>query len=112
MTELADSVKTLVARMGSHPEEFYGEAGKWKFIFKEKFREVLNEAEKGAIHEALRVVRRQEFGAEVITALVIDDVQIAQIQGQYAEAEYYKGQLTQAKSAQQVPRREFYTNKK
>ena len=70
MTEVSDSVNTLVARMKSHPEEFYGEADKWRFIFKEKFREVLTEAEKGVIHDTLRAVRRQEFHDSVFNALI------------------------------------------
>ena len=54
MSELSTGVKTLVARMETHPEEFFGEATKWRFMFKETFRDVMTEPEKGALHAALR----------------------------------------------------------
>jgi len=75
MSEFSTGVETLVKRMETNPEEFFNEADKWRFIFKEKFREVLTEQEKGAIHEALKAVRRKEFDYNVIQTLLRDEVQ-------------------------------------
>ena len=82
MAELSSGVKTLIARMESNPEEFYGEANKWRFIFRENFREVLTEPEKGALHEALKGVRRKEFDVLVVKVLLEDDMKEQQIKGQ------------------------------
>ena len=69
-SNLSPGVEALVSRMQSHPAEFYGEAPKWRFIFKANFREVLTEPEKGAIHAALMEVRRKEFDDEVMRTLL------------------------------------------
>lgn len=82
MAELSSGVKTLIARMESNPEEFYGEASKWRFIFRENFREVLTEPEKGALHEALKGVRRKEFDVLVVKVLLEDDMKEQLIKGQ------------------------------
>lgn len=71
--ELGPGVATLIARMKTHPEEFFGEAVRWRFMFKENFREVLTEVEKGMLHEALRAVRRQELDALVMRTLLRTD---------------------------------------
>ena len=81
MAELSSGVKTLIARMESNPEEFYGEAQKWRFIFRENFREVLTEPEKGALHEALKGVRRKEFDVLVVKVLLEDDMKEQLIKG-------------------------------
>ena len=73
-SNLSPGVEILIARMSTHPAEFYNDAPKWHFIFKEKFREVLTEPEKGAIHEALKQVRRKEFDDQVMrTVLIVED---------------------------------------
>lgn len=73
-SNLSSGVEALLSRMQTHPAEFYNDAPKWHFIFKEKFREVLTEPEKGAIHEALKEVRRKEFDDHVMrTLLVVED---------------------------------------
>lgn len=84
MSEFSTGVETLINRMETNPEEFFNEADKWRFIFKEKFREVLTEQEKGAIHEALKAVRRKEFDYNVIQTLLKDEMQ-GQLQGQLQE---------------------------
>ena len=68
--EMSPGVTMVVARMRTNPEEFFGPADKWKFLFVEKYREVLTEVEKGAIYEALKEVRRQEFSALAMAALL------------------------------------------
>jgi hypothetical protein len=75
MSEFSTGVETLINRMETNPEEFFNEADKWRFIFKEKFREVLTEQEKGAIHEALKAVRRKEFDYSVVQTLLRDEMQ-------------------------------------
>lgn len=75
MSDFSTGVETLINRMETNPEEFFNEADKWRFIFKEKFREVLTEQEKGAIHEALKAVRRKEFDYNVIQTILSDEVQ-------------------------------------
>jgi hypothetical protein len=73
MQALSHAITTLVRRMESNPEEFFGDAPKWRFIFKENFREVLTEAEKGTLHTALLAVRRLEFDGLVVATLLIKD---------------------------------------
>ena len=72
MQELSHAIATLIARMEPNPEEFFGDAPKWRFIFKDNFREVLTEAEKGTLHTALLAVRRLEFDGLVVATLLKD----------------------------------------
>ena len=75
MTDLniSDGVRTVIARMESHPEEFFGETPRWRFIFRDTFREVMTETEKGMIHAALQEVRRKEFNYTVLKTLLDDE---------------------------------------
>ena len=75
MAELSAGVRALVGRMESNPQEFYGSADKWHFMFSSNFREVLTEPEKGALHEALKEVRRKEFDEKVMRELLKDDME-------------------------------------
>jgi hypothetical protein len=61
--------------MESNPEEFFGEATKWRFMFAANFREVLTEPEKGALHEALKEVRRKEFDTLVVKELLKEEME-------------------------------------
>lgn len=72
--EIGSGVQALVSRMGSHPEEFFDEAPKWRFMFAERFRDTMTESEKGAIHAALKEVRRKEFEHKVMRTLLEDDL--------------------------------------
>jgi hypothetical protein len=58
--------------MESNPEEFYGNASKWAFMFEPNFRDVMTEPEKGALHEALKGVRRKEFDELVVRRMLRD----------------------------------------
>jgi hypothetical protein len=58
--------------MESNPEEFYGDASKWGFMFAPNFRDVMTEPEKGALHEALKEVRRKEFDELVVRRMLRD----------------------------------------
>ena len=82
MTELSAGVRALVGRMESNPEEFFDDAQKWRFMFGDKFREVMTEPEKGALHEGLKQVRRKEFDQKVMRELLKDEVE-EQIKGGY-----------------------------
>ena len=73
MAEISNGVKILLGRMASHPEDFYGDALQWRFMFAEKFRDVLTEPEKGMIHEALKELRRGEFDSLVLQAILRDE---------------------------------------
>lgn len=75
MSEMCSGVRTLVARMESNPEEFFGDAPKWRFMFAANFREVLTEPEKGALHEALKEVRRKEFDTLVVKELMKEEME-------------------------------------
>lgn len=63
MSELNDGVQIILNRMKEQPQEFFGDGGRWNWIFKETLREVLTESEKAAIHEGLKQVRRTEITA-------------------------------------------------
>lgn len=66
-------VDAMIGRMKTHPEEFFGNGGRWNFMYKEHFRDVMTESEKGRLHEALKGIRRMEFDALVVKELMKDD---------------------------------------
>lgn len=72
--EIGAGIQALVGRMGSNPEEFFDEAPKWRFMFADRFRDTMTESEKGAIHAALKEVRRKEFEYKVMRTLLEDDL--------------------------------------
>lgn len=88
MSEMCSGVRTLVARMETNPEEFFGDATKWRFMFSANFREVLTEPEKGALHEALKEVRRKEFDTLVVKELMKEEMEQSVVEmrasGRYA----------------------------
>jgi hypothetical protein len=71
--ELSSGVETLLKRMQTNPEEFFGEAKRWSFMFREHFRDVMTEAEKGAIHQGMKEVRRIEFDVLVVKELLREE---------------------------------------
>jgi hypothetical protein len=75
MATYSSGINAILARMETNPAEFFGDAPKWRFIFKENFREILTEPEKGALHEKLKEVRRQEFDHIVMRTLLDDQMQ-------------------------------------
>lgn len=88
MTELSAGVRALVGRMESNPEEFFDDAHKWRFMFGDRFREVMTEPEKGALHEGLKQVRRKEFDQKVMHELLKDEVE-EQIKGGAIKGGFY-----------------------
>jgi hypothetical protein len=91
MAELSAGVRALVGRMESNPNEFYGEADKWRFMFSSNFRDVLTEPEKGALHEALKEVRRKEFDEKVMRELLKDNVENQIKEGYYTSPQIGNG---------------------
>ena len=68
--EIVGGVGIVLARMESHPEEFHAECDKWKFIYKDYFRDAMSETEKGMIFDRIRDIRKQEFNQMVLQTLV------------------------------------------
>jgi len=91
MAELSAGVRALVGRMESNPSEFYGEAEKWRFMFSANFRDVLTEPEKGALHEALKEVRRKEFDEKVMRELLKDNMENQIKEGYYTSPQIGSG---------------------
>jgi hypothetical protein len=91
MAELSAGVRALVGRMESNPSEFYGEAEKWRFMFSANFRDVLTEPEKGALHEALKEVRRKEFDEKVMRELLKDNMENQIKEGYYTSPQISNG---------------------
>lgn len=91
MAELSAGVRALVGRMESNPSEFYGDADKWRFMFSANFRDVLTEPEKGALHEALKEVRRKEFDERVMRELLKDNVENQIKEGYYTSPQIGNG---------------------
>lgn len=63
-------VGIVLARMDSHPEEFHSDCDKWKFIYKDYFRDAMSETEKGMIFDKIKKIRQQEFTQMVLQTLV------------------------------------------
>jgi len=63
-------VGIVLARMESHPEEFHADCDKWKFIYKDYFRDAMSETEKGMIFDRVKEIRKKEFTAMVLQTLV------------------------------------------
>lgn len=63
----------MLARMATHPEEFYGDNNKWKFIYKEYFRDAMSEAEKGMIFDRIKEIRKEEFTLAVMQTMTADE---------------------------------------
>jgi hypothetical protein len=72
--EIGAGIQALVSRMATNPEEFFDEAPKWRFMFADRFRDTMTESEKGAIHAALKEVRRKEFEHKVMRTLLEGDL--------------------------------------
>jgi len=70
---MSTGVETILARMDSHPEEFHGEEKKWAFIYKEYYRDVMTEIERGQLFEKLKQIRRNEFDSRVVQTLLKKD---------------------------------------
>lgn len=73
-------VDAIIERMRTHPDEFFeyshgGETkGRWRFMFKDYFRDAMTEIEKGRLHESLKQIRRMEFDTLVVKELMREEL--------------------------------------
>ena len=84
--EIGAGVQALVGRMESNPNEFFEDSARWRFMFADRFRDTMTESEKGAIHAALREVRRKEFEFKVMQTLLEGDMKEQMEQSRLAGA--------------------------
>jgi len=73
MSEVNEGVQIILNRMESNPEEFFGDVGKWRWMFSENLREVMTEPEKAAIHSAMVRVRRLEITAKAVATVMTEE---------------------------------------
>jgi hypothetical protein len=76
MSEVNEGVGIILARMETHPEEFFGLGetnSKWRWIFSENLREVMTEPEKAALHSGMTKVRRLEITHKAIATIMPDE---------------------------------------
>jgi hypothetical protein len=92
--EIGAGIQALVSRMATNPEEFFDEAPKWRFMFADRFRDTMTESEKGAIHAALKEVRRKEFEHKVMRTLLEGDLKVAVVEQQAQRARQALGMST------------------
>jgi hypothetical protein len=90
MSEVNEGVGIILARMESHPEEFFGmgemESNKWRWIFKENLREVMTEPEKAALHSGMTKVRRLEITHKAIATIMPEEEEEEKTEYRYAMA--------------------------
>ena len=73
-------IDAIIERMRTHPDEFFEYShgndlkGRWRFMFKDYFRDAMTETEKGRLHEALKQIRRMEFDTLVVKELMRDEL--------------------------------------
>ncbi len=71
LTGISDGmIGVVLARMDTHPEEFWSNCDKWRFIYKDYFRDAMTETEKGMIFDKMKKIRREEFNQAVLDTLV------------------------------------------
>ena len=76
MSEVNEGVGIILARMETHPEEFFGLGetnSKWRWIFSENLRDVMTEPEKAALHSGMTKVRRLEITHKAIATIMPDE---------------------------------------
>jgi hypothetical protein len=89
MSEVNEGVGIILARMETHPEEFFEthrENSKWRWIFSESLREVMTEPEKAAIHSGMTKVRRLEITAKAIATVMPKDEEEEKYEYKYVTA--------------------------
>ena len=77
MSEVNEGVGIILARMETHPEEFFGmhenNNNKWRWMFAESLREVMSEPEKAAVFEGMKKVRRLEITHKAIATVMPEE---------------------------------------
>jgi hypothetical protein len=96
MSEVNEGVQIILNRMESNPEEFFGDVGKWRWMFSENLREVMTEPEKAAIHSAMVKVRRLEITAKAVATVMPQDEE---------EENEYKWKATTPADVSQQPKK-------
>jgi hypothetical protein len=89
MSEVNEGVGIILARMETHPEEFFSvgdQNNKWRWIFSESLREVMSEPEKAAIHSGMTKVRRLEITHKAIATVMPQDEEEDNGIGIYSQA--------------------------
>ena len=76
MSEVNEGVQIILNRMESNPEEFFGDVGKWRWIFGENLREVMTEPEKAALFEGMKKVRRLEITAKAVSTVMAEEKEV------------------------------------
>jgi hypothetical protein len=89
MSEVNEGVGIILARMETHPEEFFGLGetnSKWRWIFSENLREVMTEPEKAALHSGMTKVRRLEITHKAIATIMPAEEEEEKHEYRYATA--------------------------
>ena len=90
MSEVNEGVGIILARMETHPEEFFGMhenvGSKWRWIFAESLREVMSEPEKAALHSGMTKVRRLEITHKAIATIMPEEEEEEKHEYKYAKA--------------------------
>lgn len=95
MSEVNEGVGIILARMETHPEEFFGLGetnSKWRWIFSENLREVMTEPEKAALHSGMTKVRRLEITHKAIATVMPAEEEEDNGIGIYSQAHPQKAQ--------------------
>jgi len=79
--DISNGVNIVLARMDTHPEEFWGECEKWRFIYKEYFRDAMTEVQKGQIFEKIKQIRMEEFNHMVFQTLTQEEEKEEEVEG-------------------------------
>ncbi len=99
-------VDAIIERMRTHPDEFFeyshgGETkGRWRFMFKDYFRDAMTEIEKGRLHESLKQIRRMEFDTLVVKELMREEL-VEKMDASMLQAEHQKHISAQQRQALQ-----------
>ena len=107
-------VDAVIERMRTHPEEFFEantdpKVGRWRFIFKDYFRDAMTEIEKGRLHEALKQIRRMEFDTMVVKELMREEL-VERMDASMLQAEHQKHVAVQRKQAYVQTANTAFTN--
>ena len=97
-------VDAIIERMRTHPDEFFEYShgnelkSRWRFMFKDYFRDAMTEIEKGRLHEALKQIRRMEFDTLVVKELMRDEL-VEKVDTSMLQAEHQRHVAAQQKQA-------------
>lgn len=90
--DLNSGVQIILNRMRTNPEEFFGDGGRWNWIFSGNLREVMSEIEKAALFESLKEVRRAEITAKALGTIMRIDEDVKEKEAKQGAQGAYTGQ--------------------